>query len=486
MELTKTQDEIEAIREQDRFKETKAILRVIANRMAMPLYMLFWVADILYVPHLKWEFLAVRSLIIPNCFLVLWLTKKAKNFLHIQWVASYFVITLALAINYMIFRIDIAETPYYAGLNLVALGSLSFIPWKRYAFLLVTGLVFGPFYLITLLQANNSDSLKGIAINSFFIGSTILILFLIRFFNERLRVKELNTRLELHGEIASRNKIIEEKTKQAIQLTELSRQFSPQIVEAIKEGRVTLQNEIHRSELCAMFVDIVNSTERLNRIDKDDFQRVMAEFMDDAMKVMLKYDITIDKFLGDGILSFSNDPIKHHDYVERVVSAALEIQQRIRDKQSFYEEFWLAEFQVRIGISKGFASVGFYGSKRYFHSYTALGPVVNMASRICDVAEPGEVLVSNKVKAALGKEDDILFEVRGKYNLKGFENDIIKLYKASYKDSASKAKGELDCPECDDGILYVDQDTKGIYILKCRSCGHICEDEEMEFQKRAS
>jgi adenylate cyclase len=125
MEISK--QEIESLRDQDRVKETRDVLGVIANFMAIPLYLLFWIADWIYVPHLKWEFLFVRLLIVPLVLVVQNFSKRAYSQLDSQRAALLFNFGMASAINYMIFRIGDPSTNYYAGLNLVALGNLAFI-----------------------------------------------------------------------------------------------------------------------------------------------------------------------------------------------------------------------------------------------------------------------------------------------------------------------------------------------------------------------
>src|SRR5690606_16230039 len=146
----------------------------------------------------------------------------------------------------------------------------------------------------------------------------------------------------------------------------LSSQFSPQVVEAIKNKKINVSSGVRRAKICAMFIDIVNSTERVTRVDKEKVHNVISQFMDDTIKILLKYDLTIDKFLGDGVLAFSNDPVSYPDFIERTVNAAFEVREKIKDRAEFYENNWLSEFQVKTGIAVGYANVGFYGSERYF------------------------------------------------------------------------------------------------------------------------
>src|SRR5690606_42015484 len=102
----------------------------------------------------------------------------------------------------------------------------------------------------------------------------------------------------------------------------------------------------------------------------------------------------IDTFLVDRVLAISNAPLEQKDFVKRTVDAALEIRSRIISNKDKYIELWMNELQIRIGIDVGFANVGFYGSEEYFKSYTSIGRVINLASRLCSNAEPNQILVS--------------------------------------------------------------------------------------------
>jgi class 3 adenylate cyclase len=456
--------------DQNRVQETRKVLAVIANYMAMPLYVVFWGADLLYVPHLKWEFLIIRLGIVPAGFLIQYLANRAEDHVQSQRVALLFNLIMGTAINYMIFRIHDPTTGYYAGLNLIAIGNLAFIPLQNRYFALTATAIYLPYFLITGLQIENQAQLVGLITNSFFVVGTIVILFVTRQFNEALRAAELSSTLALMDEIDNREQIIATKTKEAIQLESMSRQFSPQVLAAIKAGSLQINQQVHRAKICAIFIDIVNSTERVTRIDKDKVHKVIAMFMEDTIKTLLKYDITIDKFLGDGVLAFCNDPIERSDYVYRSICAALEIKEKISKRQFIYENYWMNELQIRIGVADGFANIGFYGSDKYFHAYTAIGAVMNLASRLCAAAEPNQILVSNDVMEQINA-DEFEWDQVGKKTLKGFEQDVIKTFsiKAFKSKPAKTDEAAPECPKCG-ALMYLETTANGIYEFTCRTC----------------
>ncbi len=459
--------------EHERLDELKDTLLMISNSMVLPLYFLFWIADVIYFPQFKWRFLLLRCLVIPVCFFVQIAVRKAKTYRQSEWLAIIFTSTLAAIISSMIYAIHDATTSYYAGLNLVAIGSLTFVPWSRMFFFLANALIFGPYYIMAVMQIHDKKSLIPFLVNSFFIIGTVVIAFVIRIFHDRLRINEFRTRLQLNSEIGNRDQIIIDKTAEAVRLASLSSQFSPQVVDAIRSQKINLNLGVRRARICAVFIDIVNSTERVARLDKDKVHGAISTFMNDSIKILLKYDITIDKFLGDGILAFSNDPVRYDDFAKRVISASFEIREKINSKTDFYEDNWMSPLQIKTGIAVGYANVGFYGHDRYFKSYTAIGPVVNLSNRLCGVAEPNQILISKDVMDDLDPDEFVLTPL-GKVKLKGFESDVVKAYEINPKDEVTDSSAEdTDCPACSNGILQLAVDQSGLYILKCRSCGHV-------------
>ena len=455
--------------ERERLAEFSQFLRVTTHWMAIPLFTVFWACDLIYVPALKWPFLAIRLLIVPVCLLVHRLSKQAKTSAQAQSLAMLYAISLSGGINLMIFLIQDPSTSYYAGLNLVAIGCLSFIPFTKKYYIGTAVGIYLPYYMIVLSSARGWHDLQGVAVNSFFILSSACICFLVRFFNEGIRTRELVARSKLKQELESREQIIRDKTEEAVRLNALSSQFSPQIVESIRSGKLKLESGGERAPICAIFIDIVNSTEKVTRIDKDKVEKVLSRFLDDTIKILLKYDITIDKFLGDGVLGFCNAPLRRPDYIQRVVRAALEVRDQINCDSDFYEKFWLSKLTIRVGIAKGYVNVGFYGSQKYYRSYTAIGPAVNLASRLCGAAEPDQIVVDFDVYEDVKHQFDMSF--LGKRTLKGFNDDMIHVYKVNgLKESMVIKPGHNDCPKCS-SMMSLETNSKGQFILQCKACG---------------
>ncbi|HXH31905.1 MAG TPA: adenylate/guanylate cyclase domain-containing protein [Bacteriovoracaceae bacterium] len=460
----------------------KFIADIACKFYSLPLYFIFWIADLIYAPQLKWQFLLIRMSIIPTLFLGRYFTFKAKSLKSTEIACSFLTMANAIPITVMVLLTGNLSSPYYAGLNLVAIGIGAFFPWSPKFFAINMAITYLPILIVGPLFVGIKD-LQTFILNGFFMLGTLVIASVIKYINERIYFKEFEGRLKLEDEVQSRGKIIEIKTQEAVQMSHMTKQFSPQVLHAIKSGELDIFKPVHRSEICAIFIDIVNSTERLVRIDRDDLHKVLGMFMEDTMPVLLKYDITIDKFLGDGILAFSNDPMKHSDYIERVLLAATEIISKINDRQDEYYGLWMNDFQLRIGISCGFASVGFYGNENTMRSYTAIGRVMNLASRLCSAAQPNQILTSfevySKMKGKLEAQTvDFELEDLGVKPLKGFEADKIKTFnvKSRFVPHKQVNPGTGLCPN-GHGVLFLETNELGFYELKCRTCKFVAGSE---------
>lgn len=462
--------------------EIRSTMKVISNLMSIPLFLVFWIVDIFYYPNMKWEFLGLRLLIIPICFITLRLVNIITNYVQAQALASAYIITSATIINIMIFQIKDPSTPYYAGLNLVATAGLSFLPLNRkYSTFTALG-IYGPYLGLILYHYRYITNYNALLANMFFITGSVVICTLIRHFNGKLRLNDLDSQNKLANELHTREQIIKQKTNEATMLHQLSSQFSPQVVKAIKDGQISIEEGVQRAKICAVFIDIVRSTDKVTTLNEYDVQLCLAKFLDSCLTTFLKYDLTIDKFHGDGVLAFANMPIAHADFMERTCKAALEAVSSIKNDKDFYLIHWKSELEVRVGISVGYANVGFYGNKKYFKTFTAIGTPLPYASRLTSVAQPGQILIDSEIAKQLEKFGFVMKNCGTKI-LKGFEqntNDIYELI--SSPNTVLNGENVKTCPEHPNSVLYLDTNFDGHFVFKCRECGY----EESEINSLAA
>lgn len=485
-------DEQWALRNSDRIDEFKIAFKISAVRLIGPLFPFFCICDFLVSRDNFLFFLALRLSVAAFC-LFMYLSLRNTSDLTTLTFRSYVLIFYpAAVINLMIFFQNDVSSVYFVGLNLIASGAICFFPWKGIRELvIVTSLVYVPYVITPLFVPSSLHLFNNFIVNCIFIAGTVIISFVIRLIYERLKMKEVALRIRLQDEIANRGEIINKKTIESIRLRNLSRQFSPQVVKIINDGQLDLKSDLYDSNICVLFIDIQDSTKKLLELDSKSIQKIISLYVEDVMGLMLKYDITIDKFLGDGVLGFSNNPLKQDDYIERVLRCSQEIIDRLNFKRDIYEQLWNGPFNVRIGIAVGNASVGFYGSDMHVKSYTAIGKVINLAARINGAAPSNGIVLTEETITSLNfhKSDllsSLVFVPLKEITLKGFESEPVKLFEVT-----SLSKGQADsfidevCPK-GHGVLFLNKNEKGFYELTCRECAYVLESSGQSKKQLAS
>jgi len=150
-----------------------------------------------------------------------------------------------------------------------------------------------------------------------------------------------------------------------------------------------------KKELTILFSDIKSFTTYSSTLSPDEIQRLLNEYFEAMVEIVFKYEGTVDKFIGDGLMVFFGDPEPQPDHAVRCVKAAIEMQRKCRE----LKERWVREgkfpLMVRIGINTGSVVVGNMGSERRL-SYTVLGADVNLAQRLEANAPVEGILISQR------------------------------------------------------------------------------------------
>ena len=177
----------------------------------------------------------------------------------------------------------------------------------------------------------------------------------------------------------------------------------------IQDGRVI--------ELSVLFADLTGFTEMTNRLGPDRSYEVVDEFFKMASDMLIENNAFIDKYIGDAVMAIFNAPIPNAQHARGATTAALGIQAGLK---SVSETLGL-DLQARVGVATGFARVGRLGSTDR-KDYTAIGDVVNLASRLEALAQPGEVLVDGKAFAQV--KDDYPQLAPEEINVRGFAEPV--------------------------------------------------------------
>ena len=214
------------------------------------------------------------------------------------------------------------------------------------------------------------------------------------------------------------------ETRVTAQVAELERTnrlrhfLSPQLADLVVGDESLLRS--HRSEIVVVFADLTNFTPFAETSEPEEVMDVLREYHRSVGAIVHAHEGTLERFTGDGIMVFFNDPIPCDDAAERAVRMALEI----RDAVQVQARRWLRnghDLAVALGIAQGFATLGRIGFEGRF-DYAAIGSVTNLAARLCSDAGPWQVLVTDRVLAAT--EHVSVSELVGDVQPKGFSRSV--------------------------------------------------------------
>lgn len=203
----------------------------------------------------------------------------------------------------------------------------------------------------------------------------------------------------------------------------ISRYVPAQVASRILAGDDTVER-LDRRKITVFFSDVVGFSELADRIEAEEFARVLNEYLAEMTAIADAHGGTVDKFVGDAIVVLFGAPTRGGDreHALAAVRMALAMQARMDGLRTRWLREGIEEpFQIRIGVNTGVASVGNFGSHGRM-DYTAIGRQVNLAARLQTACEPGKVLVSHATWALV--EAEIPCEPRGAMQVKGVHHPV--------------------------------------------------------------
>jgi class 3 adenylate cyclase len=212
------------------------------------------------------------------------------------------------------------------------------------------------------------------------------------------------------------NARVEEQVAEIERVNRLRSFLSPQVADAIVAAGDDSVLESHRREITAVFCDLRGFTHFSELVDPEDVMRVLREYHTEMGKIIFAYGATVEHFEGDGMMLYLNDPIPVPDATLEAVRMAV----AMRDRGAMLAAQWRREgydLDLGVGVAVGHATLGRIGFEGRF-GYGAVGSVVNMAARLGNAAAGGQVLITQRVFAAV--EDVVETEPVVELELKGF------------------------------------------------------------------
>jgi adenylate cyclase len=229
-----------------------------------------------------------------------------------------------------------------------------------------------------------------------------------------LRIKALHDTVQDWGHTLEQR--VAEQVAQLDKFGRLKRFFSPQLAELILAGGAEDPLKSHRREVTVVFLDLRGFTAFAETSEPEEIMGVLREYHAEMGQIILAYEGTLERFAGDGMMVFFNDPVPVPDAALRAVRMSV----AMHDRLASVTEKWRKrgyDLGLGVGIAQGFATIGAIGFEGRW-DYGAIGTVTNLSSRLCGEARPGQTLISKRVLESV--EDLAEVEPLGELQLKGF------------------------------------------------------------------
>jgi len=252
-----------------------------------------------------------------------------------------------------------------------------------------------------------------------------------------LRIKALHdTVQEQAARLAEWNQKLEQRvTDQLAELervNRLKRFFSPQVAEHIISSGDEHLLESHRKDIAVVFCDLRGFTPVSETAEAEEVMSILREYHAAMGRLVFRFEGTLEHFAGDGFMVFFNDPLTCPDPSARAVRMSV----AMREHATTLSGGWRKrghELGFAVGIAQNYATIGNIGFEGRFQ-YSAIGNVANLANRLCGEAREGQILVSQRVYAAV--EALVTVEPMGELRLKGFGKPLHAYNIVGLKDGA--------------------------------------------------
>ena len=347
--------------------------------------------------------------------------QNVKLLADLLTVKGYAVVTAASG-EEALARVEV-ERPDLVLLDVVMPGMSGYEVCKRIRADAANGIL--PIVMVTALDPSG-ERIKGLEAGADdFLTKPINLPELLARVRSLLRIKQLYDTVETQSaQLAELNRTLEERVADQVgqleRLSRLKRFFSPQLAEAIVSGGADDPLRTHRRDVTVVFLDLRGYTAFAETAEPEEVMGVLREYHREMGTLVLAHEGTLERFAGDGMMVFFNDPVVVPNPEERAVRMALSMRDRVADLAAAWRKRGY-DLDVGLGIAKGFATIGAIGFEGRW-DYGAIGSVTNLAFRLCSEARAGQVLVTKRVVAAI--EDLVESELVGELALKGFSRPV--------------------------------------------------------------
>ena len=238
------------------------------------------------------------------------------------------------------------------------------------------------------------------------------------------RVKSLLRIKVLYDQLTDLNANLEQRVADGVaeleRLGKMKRFLSPQVADLILGGGGEDPLKSHRREITVVFLDLRGFTAFTETSDPEEVMGVLREYHAEMGRLIMAHQGTLERFAGDGIMIFFNDPVKLDNPAASAVKMALDMQRRFGEMSGGWKKRGY-DLGMGIGVAEGYATLGAIGFEERW-DYGAIGNVTNVAARLCSEAQAGQILVSQRVMAKV--EELVDSEPVGELALKGLRRPV--------------------------------------------------------------
>jgi adenylate cyclase len=240
-----------------------------------------------------------------------------------------------------------------------------------------------------------------------------------------LRIKRYHDTIEGQAaELAEWNRTlsqrVQEQVEQLERLGRLRRFLSPQLADLVVSSGDESFLESHRRDITVVFCDLRAFTAFAETAEPEEVMGVLDDYYQALGDLVTRFEGTLERFTGDGMMVFFNDPLPCEDAPLRAVRMAVAMRNRIQGLAQGWARHGY-DLALGVGVAQGYATLGRVGFEGR-SDYTAIGNCTNLAARLCSEARPWQILLSPRVHAAV--EEFVTSEPVGELILRGFSRPV--------------------------------------------------------------
>lgn len=234
-------------------------------------------------------------------------------------------------------------------------------------------------------------------------------------------MEDLREKERIRGSLAKYEQRVQEQVGEIERMGRLKGFFSPELAEMIVSSDSEDVLKSHRREVVVVFLDLRGFTAFSETVEPEEVMGMLGEYHGEMGQLIVEYQATLERFTGDGMMIFFNDPVPIPNAAEKAVRMAVAMRERAAAK---LRAKWVKQgydLGFGIGIASGYATLGAIGFEGR-RDYGAIGVVTNLAARLCGEAQAFQILVSQRFLYMV--EDLVVSESVGELTLKGFHHSI--------------------------------------------------------------